>query len=75
MCELCEGLFCGQLCIVVMSNFGWCIVVLLLYGFCDCYLEIVIDLMLDDCVIDFSVNWVDFVFCDGCLEDSQVVVW
>lgn len=74
MCELCSGLLSGYLCIGLMFGFGCKVVVLLLCDFYVCYLDIMFDLLLNDWLVDFFVDCIDVVFCDGCMEDSVIVV-
>jgi DNA-binding transcriptional LysR family regulator len=63
----------GHLCIGATLGFGRQVIAPLLAGFRARYPEITIDLVLDDRPINFSLDRLDVAFCDGHLEDSQIV--
>lgn len=73
MRELREGPPKGQLRIGATMGFGRRVVAPLLAGFRARYPELVIDLLLDDRVTDFTSDRVDVAFRDGPLEDSQLI--
>lgn len=65
----------GVLCVYMLSLFGWCIVLLLLLIFWQCYLDIMFELGLFDCYVDLVEEGIDCMIWVGLFEDLLMVVW
>lgn len=73
MRDLREGPPRGQLRISATVGFGRRVVAPLLNDFRARYPNIAVDLLLDDRMMDFSVDRVDVAFRNGRMDDSQVI--
>lgn len=70
MCKL-----VGKLCVDVVVFFMLYCVVLYVGVFCVVYLEIELELIINDCFIDLVEQCVDIVICIGELQDFILYVW
>lgn len=58
--------FFGWLCIYVMISLGQCYVILLILGYYKCYLEVVVELMLVQCIFDMLEEGYDVFLVVVC---------
>lgn len=73
MRDLRQGPPRGDLRVSSTVAFGRKVVAPLLQGFCAAYPDISIELLLDDARPDFIADRIDVAFCNGRMEDSQVI--
>lgn len=65
----------GYIKMLVLIILGDLILVDVVVEFCNLYLGLMVDMLLDNCFVDFVEGGYDLVICTGYLEDLSLIVW